>query len=157
MAYWLFKSEPDAFSIDDLKNRPKQTEHWDGVRNYQARNMLKNDVKVGDKIFFYHSSCIPPGIAGIATVVKAGYPDPSSWNLNSDYYDPKSTPENPRWFMVDVKFEKKFPKLLTLAEIKANPFLKDMSILKKGNLLSITPVTAKQWEIILKMAGIQSK
>lgn len=151
MNHWLFKSEPDAFSIDDLQNRAKQTEHWDGVRNYQVRNMMRDQMKVGDKAFFYHSSCTPPGIVGIMEIVKAAYPDPSSWNLESDYYDSKSSPENPRWLMVDVKFVKKFPRMLTLDEIKQNPFLKDMLITRKGNRLSITPVTAKEWEMILKM------
>lgn len=151
MNYWLFKSEPDAFSIDDLQNRAKQTEQWDGVRNYQVRNMMRDQMKVGDKAFFYHSSCTPPGIVGTMEIVKAAYPDPSSWNLESDYYDPKSSPENPRWLMVDVKFLKKFPRMLTLDEIKQNPFLKDMLITRKGNRLSITPVTAKEWEMILKM------
>ena len=150
MHYWLLKSEPDCFSIDDLSRRPKQTEHWDGVRNYQARNMLRDDIKKGDRGFFYHSSCTPPGIAGIVEVVKEGYPDFTAWDLRSDHYDPGSTPENPRWFMVDVKFVEKFPRLITLDEIKAKPKLHNMIILRKGNRLSITPVTSAEWKAILE-------
>src|SRR5262245_9127584 len=104
MSYWLFKSEPTTFNIDDLIHRPKQTEHWDGVRNYQARNMLRDKIKKGDQILFYHSSCEPPGIVGIAEVVKEGYPDFSAWDVTSPYFDSKSTPEHPLWFMVDIKF-----------------------------------------------------
>jgi predicted RNA-binding protein with PUA-like domain len=148
MNYWLFKSEPETFSIDHLMKRPKQTEHWDGVRNYQARNMMRDDIKVGDQVFFYHSNCTPPGIVGIAEVVKAAYPDPSSWSIQSDYFDPKSSPENPRWFMVDVRFVKKFPRMISLEEIKRHPGLESMVINRKGNRLSITPVTAKEWKIL---------
>jgi len=152
MNYWLFKSEPSAFSIDDLRQRPKQTEHWDGVRNYQVRNQLHNDIKQGDLAFFYHSSCAPPGIAGIMQVVKNGYPDFTAWDKQSDHYDPKSTPTTPRWYMVDVKFIEKFPRLITLDEIKRQPKLKQMPILKKGNRLSITPVTTQEWKIIVGLA-----
>ncbi len=107
MAYWLMKSEPDTFSIDDLRERPNGTEHWDGVRNYQARNMMRDQMKVGDKVFFYHSSCPQPGIAGIAEVVAEAYPDNSSQNPESRYFDPKASPDEPRWYMVDVRFELK--------------------------------------------------
>ena len=148
MRYWLFKSEPSCFSIDDLRALPKQTGHWDGVRNYQVRNMLRDEIKVGDLAYFYHSSCTPPGIAGIVEVVKAGYPDHTAFDFQADHYDPASTPENPRWYMVDVKFKSKFPKLITLDELKANPKLKDMLILRKGNRLSITPISAKEWKEI---------
>ena len=151
MKHWLFKSEPDCFSIDNLSKRPKQTTGWDGVRNYQARNMLRDDIKKGDLVFFYHSNSQPPGIAGIAEVVKEGYPDHTAWDLNSDHYDPKSTPENPRWFMVDVKFVEKFPQLIPLEELKQHPKLKEMMINRKGNRLSITPVTADEWKIIIKL------
>jgi len=151
MKYWLFKSEPNCFSIDDLSARPKQISCWDGVRNYQVRNMLRNDIKNGDLVFFYHSSCTPPGIAGIAEVVKEGYPDHTAWDLNSDHFDPKSTPENPRWYMVDVKFVRKFPRLMSLEEIKQHPKLKNMLINRKGNRLSITPVNAEEWNIIIKI------
>ncbi|MDR3491050.1 MAG: EVE domain-containing protein [Gammaproteobacteria bacterium] len=152
MAYWLFKSEPETFGIDALAKMPKQTEHWDGVRNYQARNMLRDQIKVRDKIFFYHSNCNPPGIVGIARVVRSGYPDDSALNPESDYYDPKSTPENPRWFMVDVKFEKKFKHIITLDELKNHPELSNMAVTRQGNRLSITPVSAHEWKVILSMA-----
>lgn len=150
--YWLFKSEPSAFSIDDLMQRPKQTEHWDGVRNYQVRNMLRDDIKKNDLGLFYHSSCTPPGIAGIVEIVKAGYPDYTAWDPRSEHFDPKSSPENPRWYMVDVKLVKKFPRLITLAEIKKHPKLKSMLINRKGNRLSITAVTAEEWKTILALA-----
>lgn len=151
MNYWLFKSEPNTFSIDDLARRPKQTEHWDGVRNYQARNMLRDEIKKGDLGFFYHSSCTPPGIAGIVEVVKEGYPDNTAWDIRSAHYDAGSTPDNPRWYMVDVKLVKKFPRFITLDEIKRQSKLKDMLILRKGNRLSITPVTNSEWKVILEM------
>lgn len=151
MQYWLLKSEPDCFSIDDLSRRPKQTSPWDGVRNYQVRNMLRDEMKVGDMGFFYHSSCTPPGIAGIVTIVKAGYPDHTAWDIHSDHFDPKSTPEQPRWYMVDVKLVEKFPRLVTLDEIKQNPALEHMLINRKGNRLSITPVTSLEWKAILRM------
>jgi len=151
MHYWLLKSEPDCFSIDDLSARPKQISPWDGVRNYQVRNMMRDEMKKGDLGFFYHSSCTPPGIAGIVEIVKEGYPDNTAWNLDSDHYDPKSTPENPRWYMVDVKLVEKFPRFITLDEIKHHPKLQNMLINRKGNRLSITPVTAEEWKIICKM------
>lgn len=145
--HWLLKSEPETFSIDHLAKRPKQTEHWDGVRNYQARNFIL-EMQVDDLGFFYHSSCTPPGIAGIIKVVHKAYPDHSSFDPSSKYYDPKSTTENPRWFMVDVKLVKKFPQLITLEELKKIPTLKNMIILRPGNRLSITPVTEKEWQAI---------
>ena len=151
MTHWLFKSEPTCFSIDDLKNFPKKTTFWDGVRNYQARNMLRDDVKIGDLVFFYHSNCTPPGIAGIMEIVSKGYPDHTAQDPQSDHFDPASTEENPRWFMVDVKFIKKFKKIITLDQLKTSPTLQHMQILRKGNRLSITPVTAKEWQAILEM------
>ncbi len=151
MSYWLFKSEPETFSIDALIKKPKQTEHWDGVRNYQARNMLRDQIKVGDHVFFYHSNCQPPGIVGVVKIVRAGYPDPSAWNLESEYFDSKSTPENPRWFMVDVKFEKKFKDIISLDELKQNSSLKNMVVVRPGNRLSISPVTEKEWGVIMGM------
>lgn len=153
MHYWLFKSEPSCFSIDDLSRRPKQTEHWDGVRNYQVRNMLRDDIKKGDQGFFYHSSCTPPGVAGMVEVVKAGYPDFTAWDLRSDHFDSHSTPEHPRWFMVDVKLIKKFPSFVTLDVIKHHPKLKRMLINRKGNRLSITPVTPEEWKIIVGLGN----
>jgi len=152
MNYWLMKSEPDAFSIDDLFNMPKQTEHWDGVRNYQARNMMRDDMKKGDLVFFYHSSCEVPGIAGTMEVVKEAYPDFTAFDPDSKYYDPKSTKDNPRWFMVDIRFKKKFKSIIPLSELKETPVLKDMQLLRKGNRLSIMPVSKKDWDTILKLA-----
>jgi predicted RNA-binding protein with PUA-like domain len=146
MAYWLFKTEPDAFSIDDLANRENQTEPWDGVRNYQARNFLRDDVALGDRVFIYHSSCKHVGIAGVAEVVKAGYPDATQFDPESNYYDPKSLPESPRWFRVDVKFVEKFHKVLPLAEIKAMPAIVELPLVKKGGRLSIMPVSENEWQ-----------
>lgn len=150
MNYWLFKSEPETFSIDHLQKKPKQTEHWDGVRNYQVRNMLRDQIHVGDKAFFYHSNCTPPGIVGIMEIVKAGYPDNSAQNPESKYYDPKSTPENPRWFMVDVRFVKKFNRMITLEELKKHPMLENMLVTRTGSRLSITPVAPEEWETICR-------
>ncbi len=151
MKYWLMKSEPDAFSIDDLIKAPKKTEPWDGIRNYQARNMMRDDMKKGDLVFFYHSNCKPPGIVGIAEVVKEAYPDHTAQDPDSKYYDPKSTPENPRWCMVDVKFKEKFQQMISLDELKQNPRLNDMALVRKGNRLSIMPVTKAQWDAVLRM------
>ena len=151
MNYWLMKSEPDVFGIDDLRKRPKQTEHWDGVRNYQARNMLRDEMQVGDRVFFYHSNCASPGIVGIARIVRAGYPDHTASNPESKYYDPKSTAENPRWYMVDVKFERRFTRTITLDELKTHPELADMLLLRRGNRLSIMPVSDTQWQYILDL------
>lgn len=145
------KSEPDAFGIDDLMAMPKKTEHWDGVRNYQARNMMRDDMKKGDQVFFYHSNCKPPGIVGTMTVVKESYPDFTAWDADSKYYDPKSTEENPRWFMVDVKFQQKFKRMISLDELRENPKLADLPLLRKGNRLSIMPVGKKEWDAIMKM------
>lgn len=150
MNYWLMKSEPDVFGIDDLARRPNGTEHWDGVRNYQARNFLR-EMKVGDRVFFYHSNAQPPGIVGIAEVVREAYPDFTAWDPESKYFDPKSTPDNPRWFMVDVRFVRKFGRIITLDELRANPVLGDMPLVRRGSRLSVMPVTAGQWEAILKM------
>jgi predicted RNA-binding protein with PUA-like domain len=145
--YWLMKSEPNVFSIDDLKNRPHQTEPWDGVRNYQARNFMKDQMKVGHEVLFYHSNCTPPGIAGVMTVVKEAYPDESQFNKVSNYFDPKSTRESPRWFNVDVKFVRK-TKLLSLPELREHKKLEQMKILQKGSRLSITPITPAEWRYI---------
>lgn len=156
MRYWLLKSEPECFSIDALRNRPKQTAHWDGVRNYQVRNMMRDEFKKGDRGFFYHSSCQPPGIAGIIEVVKEAYPDFTAWDIHSDHFDPKSTPENPRWYMVDVKFVKKFPQLITLETIKQHPRLKSMQVTRPGNRLSITPVSKSEWDIIIELSSAKT-
>lgn len=152
MNYWLMKSEPDCFSIDDLKNSPKKTAHWDGVRNYQARNMMRDEMKKGDLVFFYHSNTKPPGIVGVAEVVKEGYPDHTAFDPNSEHPDPKSDPNNPRWFMVDVKFKRKFKDIIPLDELKQQPALADMRLLQKGNRLSVMPVAKRDWDAILRMA-----
>jgi predicted RNA-binding protein with PUA-like domain len=144
------KSEPYVFGIDDLKKN--KTEPWDGVRNYQARNFMRDDMKKGDKVLFYHSSCTPAGVSGIAEVSKESHPDHTCYDKKSKYYDPKSTKENPRWFMVEVKFKKKFKKLVTLEEIKNTKKLESMGLVKKGNRLSIMPVSEKEFETVLKLA-----
>lgn len=149
MNYWLMKSEPDVFGIDDLKAMPDQTEHWDGVRNYQARNMMRDDMKTGDQVFFYHSNCKTPGIVGIAQVVKEGYPDFTAWNPESKYFDPKSTQDTPRWFMVDIRFVRQFKRTITLTELKTHQALAEMPLVRKGNRLSINPVSRDQWDFIL--------
>lgn len=151
MNYWLLKSEPTTYCIDDLIKAPKKTTHWDGVRNYQARNMLRGEMKVGDFAFFYHSNCPTPGITGIVEVVKAGYPDFTAFDPEDHHYDPQSDPDKPRWFMVDVKFVKKFKTTLSLDVLRSNPALKNMMILRKGNRLSVTPLTKKEWEVILRL------
>lgn len=151
MKYWLMKSEPDAFSIDDLRRAKGKKDHWDGVRNYQARNMMRDDMKKGDMAFFYHSNCQEPGIAGIMKVVREGYPDHTAFDRRSKYHDPKSDPGNPRWFMVDVQFVRKLSRVITLAELKEQPKLEDMPLVRRGNRLSIMPVSKKQWDIILGM------
>lgn len=143
--YWLMKSEPDAFSIDDLKRLTQSP--WDGVRNYQARNFMK-EMKFDDLIFFYHSSCSPAGIVGVAKVCKEAYPDHTSWDPNSPYFDAKSTPEKPRWFMVDVAFVEKWSSILTLAELKQSPALADMVLTQKGSRLSVMPISSDEWDYI---------
>lgn len=151
MNYWLVKSEPDEFSIDDLYRRPKRTEHWDGVRNYQARNFMRDGMKKGDQVFFYHSNCETPGIVGIARVVREAYPDHTAFDPEDPHYDPKSDPENPRWLMVDVQYVRKLKRTISLAELKDNPALEDMALVRKGNRLSVMPVTDEQWQTILDM------
>lgn len=151
MIYWLMKSEPDTFGIDDLAQRKNQTEPWDGVRNYQARNMMRDQMKVGDKIFFYHSNCKEPGIVGIAKVVKAGYPDFTAFDPKQKYFDPKSDAQNPRWYMVDVQFVRKLKRTITLTELKQQAGLEDMPLVRKGNRLSIMPVNKEQWSLIMAM------
>lgn len=151
MNYWLMKTEPEVYSIDDLMKEKNQTEHWDGVRNYQARNMMRDQMQKGDKVFFYHSNCKEPGIVGVAKIVKTGYPDYTAFDPASKYFDPKSSPDNPRWFMVDVKFERKLKRTITLEELKQHKGLTDMALVRKGNRLSVMPVTERQWELILSL------
>lgn len=153
MKYWLLKSEPDTFGIDDLEAAPRSTTAWDGVRNYQARNMLRDEFRRGDLAFFYHSSCKEPGIAGIVKVVRAGYPDPSAFDRNSPYFDPQDDPKSPRWYSVDVKLDRRIDPPITLKELRSRQrgALKDMLLLRRGNRLSVTPVTADEWKFILGM------
>lgn len=149
MKYWLMKSEPDAYSIDDLERDGR--EKWDGIRNYQARNIMRDDMKIGDEIFFYHSSCEQPGIVGIAKVASEPYPDPTQFDKRSRYCDPKSDKENPRWCVIDVEFVRKTKRNVTLTEIKAQKSLEDMILARKGNRLSIMPVSKKHWNKILRL------
>lgn len=152
--YWLMKSEPNVFSIDDLKNAPRKTEPWDGIRNYQARNFMRDDMKKGDVVLFYHSNCAEPGIVGLAEIAsKAAYPDPTQFDKKSKYHDPKSDPENPRWLLVDVKYRRKLKKPVTLKAIKEHKVLKDMKVAQRGMRLSIQPVEKKHAEIVLKLSG----
>ncbi len=150
--YWLVKTEPDAYSIDDLANMKNQTDHWDGIRNYQARNYMRDEMKVGDKVLFYHSSTKPTAVVGSCEVVKEAYPDHTAFDPDSKYYDSKSSPEKPAWFMVDIKLVKKFKKQVTLDEIKANPKLKDMRLVQRGNRLSVFPVEKAEFDEVVRMA-----
>jgi len=149
MNHWLMKSEPDAFSIDDLKR--KRQEPWDGVRNYQARNYMRDGMRVGDQVFFYHSNCAEPGIVGIAAVATDAYPDPSQFDPKSKYFDPASTRDHPRWMLVDVKFVRKLKRTITLKELQADPAVDGMVLLRKGSRLSVQPVEEAHWEHILAL------
>ncbi len=152
MAYWLFKTEPSVFSLDDLKNRPDMTEHWDGVRNYQARNFLRDAVKVGDLVLIYHSNIPEPAVVGIAQVVREGYPDFTALDPATDYFDPKSSAENPIWYMVDVRYVETLRRPVTLERIKGNPLLAHMPLVNRSRL-SIQPVSREEWRIILSLGG----
>jgi predicted RNA-binding protein with PUA-like domain len=156
MNYWLMKSEPDVFGINDLYNKSNQTEHWDGVRNYQARNMMRDAMKLGDQVFFYHSNCDEPGIVGIMEVVKEGYPDFTAFDPDDSHFDPKSDPANPRWMMVDVKFVKTLSRTISLKELKARPELIEMAAVRPGNRLSIMPVSAIEWSFILGLEPLNT-
>ncbi len=147
MKYWLMKSEPGEVSIDDVANLPNQTVEWFGVRNYQARNFMRDDMQIGDKVIFWHSSCKEPGIYGICTVATNAHPDSLQFDINSDYYEPKSTTEKPLWWCVDVKFEKK-TRYVSIKELREYPELSSMKVLQKGNRLSITPITQEEWKFI---------
>jgi predicted RNA-binding protein with PUA-like domain len=153
MNYWLFKSEPDSFSIDDLEAAPRHTSAWDGVRNFQARNMLRDSIKKGDQAFFYHSSCPVPGIAGIVSIVKSGYPDATALDPKHHHYDADSSSAAPRWFVVDVKLLRKFSRIVTLDELRAHADkrLANFTLLRRGNRLSVMPVAKKDWEFILEL------
>ncbi len=150
---WLFKSEASCFSIDDLAAAPRQTTFWDGVRNYQARSMLRDDIQVGDRVFFYHSSSDPLAIVGTVEVVRAGYGDFTALDPEAQHYDPKSTADEPIWFMVDIKLRKKFKRPVTLAELREEPRLKEMKLLQRGSRLSVQPVTEEEWRIVHELAG----
>ena len=149
--YWLFKSEPNEFSWNDLKMSKNQTIFWDGVRNYQARNFLRDEIKKGDRVLFYQSSTNPLAVVGSCEVVKAGYPDHTQFDSGNDHFDPKAKKDSPTWFMVDIKIVKGFKKAVTLDSIKANPKLKNMKLIQRGQRLSIQPVTKNEWDEILKM------
>lgn len=153
MNYWLFKSEPDTFGIDHLAKAPKRTSAWDGVRNFQARNMLRDSIKKGDEAFFYHSSCAVPGIVGIVEIVKAGYPDETAFDPKHHHYDADSKRDAPRWYVVDVKLKVKFSRVISLEELKqhAAKKLKDFVLLRRGNRLSVMPVAKKDWDFILAL------
>jgi predicted RNA-binding protein with PUA-like domain len=153
MNYWLLKSEPDSFSVDALKLLPKQTTAWDGVRNFQARNMLRDSMKTGDLAFFYHSSCDVPGIAGIVSIVKDGYPDKTAFDPHHHHHDPDSKMDAPRWYVVDVKLVRKLKRIITLDELKlhAAKTLKNFVLLRRGNRLSVMPVAKKDWEFVLSL------
>jgi predicted RNA-binding protein with PUA-like domain len=153
MNHWLFKSEPAAFSIEDLAGKPKKTTAWDGVRNYQARNMLRDSIKKGDLAFFYYSSCELPGIAGIVSIARDGYPDVTAFDRKHAHYDPDSKKDAPAWFVVDVKLVRKFKRIITLDELRthASDELKDFVLLRRGNRLSVMPVTKKDWDFILAL------
>jgi len=151
VACWLFKSEPDVFGIDDLAAQPDQTDHWDGVRNYQARNFMRDRMQVGDRGFFYHSNTKEPGIVGIVEIVREGYPDHTAFDPNDPHYDPKSDPDNPRWYMVDVKLVRKLARTITLSELKQHPELSDLPLVRKGNRLSVMPVEDHHRDFILSL------
>lgn len=154
---WLMKSEPDVFSLDDLAKAPNQTTLWEGVRNYQARNFMRDQMQPGDTVLFYHSNCAEPGIVGLAEITSgAAYPDPTQFDPQSDYFDPKSTPDNPRWLVVDVRFRQRLPKPITLKEIKAHPQLSEMAVAQKGLRLSIQPVSEQHFNTLMQLADRKS-
>ena len=151
--YWLMKSEPNVFSIDDLARAPKQTTGWDGVRNYQARNLLRDEIKLGDGVLFYHSSADPPAVAGTAEVVRAGYPDPTQFDPRSNHHDPDASPDEPRWYGVDIKHAQTFATPVPLPVLRATPALSDMVLLRKGSRLSVQPVADAEWKTIVAMGS----
>jgi predicted RNA-binding protein with PUA-like domain len=154
MNYWLMKSEPDVFSFEDLKACNNQTEPWDGIRNYQARNFMRDQMRIGDQVLFYHSNCSPPGVVGIAEIASKPYPDPTAFDPKSKYFDEKSDPDKPRWVLVDVKFKADLKRLVSLEEIKGIPECSEMRLIQRGNRLSIIPVTKDEFEAIRK-AGLR--
>ncbi len=159
MQYWLLKSEPSAFGIEDLVKAPRQTTAWEGVRNFQARNFLRDGMGKGDEAFFYHSSCDVPGVAGIVTIVRAGYPDGSAFDPDSEYCDPKGNAANPTWYAVDVRLKEQFDPVITLDSLRQRSTreLKDLLILRRGNRLSVTPVTKSEWDCILSLRSVPKR
>jgi predicted RNA-binding protein with PUA-like domain len=155
--YWLFKSEPDVFSIQDLERAPGQTTYWEGVRNYQARNLLRDDMKKGDGVLYYHSRVQPIGVAGLAVITKGGYPDPDQFDAQAKYHDPKSDPDDPRWYCVDIKHVETFDGVVTLQQLKDAPKLADMMVVQKGARLSVQPVTKAEYETVVKMGRALSR
>ena len=154
MRYWLMKSEPSCFSLDDLEKSPAGTAAWDGVRNFQARNLLRDEIRVGDGVLFYHSSCAEPAIVGLAEVVRSGYPDHTAQDSRSDHFDPKASPDHPIWYMVDVKFRSRLPRPLTRDDLRVHPVLAGMMVLQRGSRLSVQPVTKDEWRAVLTLAGV---
>jgi len=157
MAFWLFKSEPSSFSFEDLLASPDRTTGWDGVRNFQARNFLRDSIKVGDGVLFYHSGAEPPSIAGVARVVREGHPDPSAFDPKSKYFDPKSKRDEPTWFQVSIQAVEPFDPPIELPGLRSIPELEGMELLRKGSRLSVQPVTEPEWKTILKLAGVKFK
>ena len=151
--YWLMKTEPTSYSIQDLATEKKRTTFWDGVRNYQARNYMRDEMKIGDKVLFYHSNANPPAITGVATIVRQSYPDHTSWDVDNKHYDPKSTAQSPRWFMVDIKLEQIFDQPIPLDDLRSVAALKEMELLRKGSRLSVQPVRKAEFDAILKLAN----
>jgi predicted RNA-binding protein with PUA-like domain len=154
--YWLMKTEPDCFSFADLEASPGRRSGWEGVRNYQARNFMR-DMKVGDGVLFYHSSTEPPHVAGIARVVREAYPDPTQYDETSQYFDPKATPAEPRWLHVDIEAERALPRPLTLTVLRDDPALSEMALLRKGQRLSVLPVSEGEWQRLLELAGVADR
>lgn len=154
-SYWLVKCEPSETTFDDLKERPRGVGYWRGVRNYQARNLIRDEMARGDQAFFYHSNCDEPGIAGIVEIARAGYPDPSQFEAQDRYYDEKSSPENPRWFSFDVQWKRQLKRFVPLGDLKGNGKLVDMKVVQRGQRLSIQPVTAGEWREVCRMGGVK--
>ena len=157
MKYWLLKTEPDCFSIDDLASQKQQTTYWDGVRNYQARNFMRDEMSVGDRVLFYHSSCDPPGIAGICEIVRAAYPDHTAFDLSNPHFDPRSKRDDPAWMMVDIRLKSKFAQLIPLDQLRTIRGLEKMELLRRGSRLSVQPVTKKEFELIVKQFPAAAK
>jgi predicted RNA-binding protein with PUA-like domain len=153
MNYWLMKTEPESYSIQDLAKEKKKTTCWDGVRNYQARNTMRDDMKIGDRVLIYHSNANPPAVVGTAKIVKEGYPDHTAWDPDDHHFDPKTDKENPRWIMVDIQLEQIFDESIGLPDLREMKPLKDMELLRKGSRLSVQPVRKKEFDAILKAAG----